>query len=367
MERFSTMLAEGMKQRGHHVEVWTAKPFFFHFSKNVNLKKWLGYVDQYVVFPWQIRKRVKEKPHNTLFVFTDHALGPWIPLVANRYHVIHCHDFLAQLSALGKLPANQTSWTGKQYQLLIRKGFTKGKNFICVSEKTNNDLKGFVPLSNSYVVYNGLNKLFRPLNPATARKELRKKTGIDLRGGYILHVGGNQWYKNRLGVIEIYEEWRKKTNTPIPLLLIGKPASEELYKKYESSNFKTDIFFVSNPDDQFIWMAYSGASVFLFPSLMEGFGWPIAEAMACGSLVVTTNEPPMTEVAGPAAFLIPPRPLNTHVKLWTEEAAEVISKILSLSEPDRQSAIDSGIRNANRFHLENTLGQIENIYKNIMK
>ena len=116
MPRFSRMMEEGMKKRGHKTEVWTPKPRFFKLPVPKAVKKWLGYIDQYVIFPMETRRRLKKWPKNTLFVFTDNALGPWVPLVTHLPHVMHCHDFMAQESALGLVPENPTGWTGKQYQ-----------------------------------------------------------------------------------------------------------------------------------------------------------------------------------------------------------------------------------------------------------
>ena len=367
MDKYSAMLSEGMKKRGHQVQTWTAKPRFFNLIQRGAFKKWLGYIDQYIIFPIELHKHVKACPANTLFIFTDHALGPWVPTLAKRLHVIHCHDFLAQFSAMGQQPANPVSWTGKLYQSFIRRGFTKGENFICVSKKTNADLQRFLKSPHSHVVYNGLHTLFTPLDPFITRKELSKKTGVDLSAGYILHVGGNQWYKNRKGVIEIYNAWRNNSRIKVPLLLIGKAPSAELFKKYKDSEFKKDIYFIEDADDQFVQMAYSGASLFLFPSLMEGFGWPIAEAMACGSLVMTTNAPPMSEVAGSAAFFIQPIMDNTNRQSWAEDAAKIINKIFALSSVERQSAVRAGIKNAERFSLKSALNQVEIIYKNIVE
>src|SRR6188508_949356 len=112
MPRYATMLAKGMNDRGHEVEIWAPKRFFHKLSVHNKLKKWLGYLDQYVLFPFNIRSKIYSAPQSTLFVFTDQALGPWVPLVSNRHHVIHCHDFLAQRSAFGEIPENKVGWTG---------------------------------------------------------------------------------------------------------------------------------------------------------------------------------------------------------------------------------------------------------------
>src|SRR5262245_46794200 len=119
MPRFARMLADGMSDRGHTVEMLSPVARFFNLHSNPSVKKWLGYVDQYIVFPNQIKKKLKTYPKDTLFVFTDQALGPWVPVVAGRPHVIHCHDFMALRSSLGEIQENPTSWTGKQYQALI--------------------------------------------------------------------------------------------------------------------------------------------------------------------------------------------------------------------------------------------------------
>ena len=127
-----------------------------------------------------------------------------MPLVKDFPHVIHCHDFLAQRSALDEIPENKLGWTGKTYQRFIQKGYLQGKYFISISKKTKHDLHRFLgaePLK-SEMVYNGLNQEFIRVNSNEARIWISKNTGINLDDGYILHVGGNQFYKNRMGVLK---------------------------------------------------------------------------------------------------------------------------------------------------------------------
>lgn len=369
MNRFARFLADGMKLRDHEVHIWSPKPRFFKIPGPPLFQKWFGYVDQFLIFPFEVRRRLKMCSADTLFVFTDQALGPWIPLAASRPHVIHCHDFIAQRSALGKLPGAPMGWTGRVYQSYIRQGYMQGKCFISVSQKTKLDLHYFLksePIV-SEVVFNGLNQLFVHDNQTTARRLLGEKINLKLSSGYILHVGSNMWYKNRLGVIEIYEAFRSISQLDLPLLLIGEPPSIELKFRRAKSAFKTDIIFLNNVDDESIRLAYSGAAVFLFPSLEEGFGWPIAEAMASGCLVITTNQAPMTEVAGSAGFLIERRPsVESHVDAWAVGAAKVVIKVLCLTEYQRQERIESGLLNAKRFNPQLALNLIEEIYKNII-
>lgn len=368
MPRFARMLAEGMQQRGHSVQLWAPEARFFNLPSPQALKKWLGYIDQFAVFPGTVKKRVKTCPDDTLFIFTDHTLGPWVPIVADRPNVIHSHDFMAQQSAAGEIEENHTKWTGRKYQQYIRNGYSKGKNFIPISKKTRDDLLKFLPDKPqiSDLVYNGLNQSFVPKDPIEARITLGHKTGIDLREGFLLHVGGNAWYKNRLGVIELYNAWRDQSSSKLPLLLIGQKPDKATRDLFNRSAYNVDIHFLTDIEDEFLRIAYNGATVFLFPSLAEGFGWPIAEAMASGCPVLTTNEAPMTEVAGEAGFLIPRRPFGES-REWAKTGACTIEEIVQLDENQRQLAITAGLENVLRFDPNLVLDRIENIYKKILK
>ncbi|MEK6481685.1 glycosyltransferase family 1 protein [Catalinimonas sp. 4WD22] len=368
MPRFTHMLAQGMKARGHQVEIWEPKPMVHTIPTPISLKKWLGYIDQYVLFPYEVRRRIKSCQKDTLFVFTDQALGLWIPLVSDRPHVVHCHDFLAQRSALDQIPENPTKLTGRWYQAMIRYGFRKGRNFISVSNKTKQDLHQFLSLPPliSELVYNGLNQSFAPQDPMQARSVLSTKLGINLHQGFILHVGGNQWYKNRKGVIDIYNTWREKSQKDLPLLMIGKIPDAELQRSYNLSPYNKYIHLLTSVDDELLKKAYAGASVLLFPSLAEGFGWPIAEAMACGCPVITIGEAPMTEVGGGAAFYIEKRTDKNSLS-WALKASAVMDRVLRLSETERQDVIEKGIINTKRFDTKEALDQIEAIYIHILQ
>jgi glycosyltransferase involved in cell wall biosynthesis len=368
MPRFAGMLAQGMKERGHEIEVWTPAAKLFNLPLPGSLKKWMGYIDQYALFPALIRKKLKSFPSNTLFVFTDQALGPWVPLVANRPHVIHCHDFLAQFSALDKIPENPTSSSGKIYQKYIRKGYQQGRNFISVSKKTQEDLHlmlGKVP-SLSEVVYNGLNQEFKVDDVHAVRAFISNETNINVSDGYLLHVGGNQWYKNRTGVIEIYNAWRDTYKTNLPLIFIGATPNSKLLNSYTNSPYKEDIHFLVGKNDMFVKKAYCGASVFLFPSLAEGFGWPIAEAMSSGCPVITTGEAPMTEVGGSATRYISRKPYQSNNNNWAEKAAGVINTLLNLSVAERNQVIELGVKQAQKFDPLIAHDTIERIYQHIL-
>ncbi|MFL9844946.1 glycosyltransferase family 4 protein [Flavobacterium rhizosphaerae] len=364
MPKYAQWLAEGMRNRGHDVQIMRPEPNVYKLPVPVSLKKWLGYIDQYIIFSKGLKKMVSKMSNDTLYVVTDHALGPYVPIIEKSKHIIHCHDFLAQRSALGLIAENPTSSTGKIYQKFIRKGYSKGNNFISISKKTEDDLLFFLKNDKphfSAVVYNSLNQDIHPLDINQSRETITEQIGRDVSEGYILHVGGNQWYKNRPGVIKIYNSLRNK-NIELPLVMIGPEPSVKIINEKDKSPYKNDIHILNNVSDNILKKAYSGASIFVFPSLAEGFGWPIIEAMASGCFVVTTNEAPMNEVAGEAALLIDKMP-QTEQEKWADLSAD---KIISNLDKKEQY-IKSGLENVKRFDSKKTLDKIEVIYKKIVE
>ena len=129
MPRFTNMLADNLIAKGYSVEIYSPKEYFFKLPVSASLKKWLGYIDQFIIFPSSVKKKIKKNDTNTVYIFTDHALGMWVPMVKQFPNLVICHDFLAQLSAEGELPQNPTSWSGAIYQRLIRKGYKLANNF----------------------------------------------------------------------------------------------------------------------------------------------------------------------------------------------------------------------------------------------
>jgi len=365
MPRFTNMLFDNLSARGYQVEIYSPKGYFSKLRFGAALKKWLGYIDQFAIFPFIVKRLIKENT-DAVYVFTDHALGMWVPMVKDLPNLIICHDFLAQRSAEGEIPQNPTGRSGIVYQRLIRKGYTRADNFVSVSQKTQQDLHRFLDRKPalSKVIYNGLNKKFEPIASNTAREIIGNKIGLNLSNGYILHVGGNQWYKNRVGVVKIYNAWRAKYNNLLPLLLIGVTPSAALKQEISKSAYSDNIYVLDKISDDYISAAYSGAITLLYPSLAEGFGWPIAEAMQAGCPVITTNEAPMTEVGGNAAKYIPVMPNNKEdLNIWLINAAQQLNQIIQLDSLKRNQLINNGFVNAQRFNTISAIDKLEDVIK----
>ncbi|MDP5229629.1 MAG: glycosyltransferase, partial [Cellulophaga sp.] len=216
------------------------------------------------------------------------------------------------------------------------------------------------------LVYNAIDPKFKPDDVMEARKDLGAILNASLFEGYILHVGGNTFYKNRDGVLHMYEQWRKISTIKLPLVMIGSPPTQSMLTLKEKSKYSEAIFFLTRVSDEVLVRAYQGAAVFVFPSLLEGFGFPIAEAMACGCPVITTNEAPMNEVGGSAAFYIPRYYPAAPIAHWASQAAGVLEEVLQLSDEEREVRIANGLVHCQMFQEDRVVDQIEKIYQKIV-
>lgn len=367
MKLYSTSIIDGLLNRGHNVKVWKPKAIFYNIPLPNSKKKWLGYIDQFIIFPILVKIRLISIPKNTLFVFGDKPLGVWSYLVKKRTTVMHVMDFIAERQARND---TDIGLLGRLYQKYIFNGYQKINNFISISKKTEQDLLTFKKNKpkNSKVIYCGFNQKFEAEKHHIVRAELKKKFKVPVSNGYIFHIGNNNFYKNRKGVLILYLSWRSKTTNEIPLILAGPPPNKELIEIREQSNYKNEIYFIIKPSNFDVVKLYQGATLLLFPSLEEGFGWPIAEAMACGCRVITTKEAPMTEVGGVAAKYIDLMPSDEiEIKEWLNLSSLIIENTVTMNSTDRDEMIKKGFENICRFNTEYMIDQIEAFYKKILK
>ncbi len=369
MPRFVRMLEQAYVARGHQVQVWSPQAKFHKLLPCRRFAKWAGYVDQYMVFPLWVRQQLKQQPADTLYVFSDQALGPWVPLVNDRPHVVHTHDLLALRSSLGDVPENPTSWTGRLYQRYIRHGFRQASNFISVSKKSRDDLHHFGQVSpvTSEVVYNGLNYPYAPMPAVEARKAL-KQAGLPIPAdGMLLHVSGNQWYKNVPGIIRLYAHYARTRDDPLPLWLVGPYPDETLQAALDEVPEQGRVLFFHGLDNSVLQAAYSLSRAFLFPSFAEGFGWPIIEALACGCPVVTTGEPPMNEVGGSVARYLPRLRAEDDMQAWAKNGSAVLVELLSLDEADRADIVAQGVAWARSFDADAAIKGYLRVYRQVIE
>jgi glycosyltransferase involved in cell wall biosynthesis len=370
MPRFANMLKTDYKSRGHAVIMISPGDKIHRIFAGTSLAKWAGYIDQYIIFPSRVRKMLRGIPSDALFVFCDQALGPWIPLVKSRPHVVHVHDLLALRSALGGFKENPISFTGRIYQRYIRAGFRAARHFISISYKTRDDLHAFglVDPISSDVVHNGLNYPYSPMPSEEAARVLRE-AGLPVPASgerILLSLGGSLWYKNQQGVISIYAHYVASETAPLALWCIGPPPDARTLEELSKVADRGKVYFFRDISNRTLHAAYSYAGAFLFPSLAEGFGWPLVEAQACGCPVITTNEAPMTEAAGDAAVYLPRLRYGEDVDSWAEVGARALRLLLAETAQERLTRSQRGLKWAMRFDADRAISAYLAIYEKIL-
>jgi glycosyltransferase involved in cell wall biosynthesis len=183
-------------------------------------------------------------------------------------------------------------------------------------------------------------------------RAVREACGIGVEGEYLLHVGKDNWYKNRPGVLRIVKELRKFARfSNVKLVMAGAALPDAL--RAEASEMG-GVVECTGPSDARLRALYSGALALLFPSLEEGFGWPIVEAQACGCPVITSARAPMDEVAGRAAILIDP-----------EDAAAAAAMIAARMD-EAEGLVAAGYENIRRYSVEAAMNRYCELYRELI-
>lgn len=306
MDRFAGMLEYGLRTTGYRVRLLKPQPILGRLSASATgLGKWLGYLDRFLLFIPIMKKATKWAD---VVHICDQANAVYVPYLYRKPHIVTCHDMLAIRSARGEFSEHSTAITGKIFQGWILDGLRKAHHIACISESTHDDLLRLSGIAPYRVSTNkiGLNYPYRPMSKKESSLYLNQ-LGLSDCSPFFLHVGNNNWYKNKIGLLKIFQqlfgidELRRPKLVLAGMRLEGKIQS--FADKIGMSSYLRQVAEVSNEQLRAL---YSTAEGLIFPSLAEGFGWPIIEAQACGCPVFTSNRKPMTEVGGNAAIYFDP-------------------------------------------------------------
>ncbi len=246
-------------------------------------------------------------------------------------------------------------------KLFQQKSILKADKIIAVSQATAGDLGKVFPGCSSKltVLGNGINlDFYRPQNDIQIN-DILVKYGVD--SDYILTVSSHLSPRRNLSsIVKVYANLVNRYNTGLKLIVIGDKIckNNELYKLIKDLKLDKQIFFTGFvPDDDLVAL-YSGARVFLYISLYEGFGLPILEAMACGCPVITSNISSMPEVAGDAAILVDCRNIG-----------EISQAVLDITNNDavRSSLIAKGLDRVKQFNWADRSYRLLNMFEDLTK
>lgn len=354
MQRFATMMLQGLTAAGVAAEVVSPMPTLGKiFGAGNFVGKWFAYIDKFVLFPRKLRRRIADRPG--IVHICDHSNAMYGAKLGNVPTVVTCHDLIAVRQALGEELHCPVSFTGRLLQRWILRSLRRADAVVCVSDATRDDAERLVsrrgPSPKLEVIKNGLNYPYHALSQSEAAVRLKNISGLQLP--FVLHVGSNLPRKNRDGVLRIFARTKDKWNAQ--LVFAGDVLDSEQTALAHRLEIADRIVQVKDASDQLLEALYSSAIALLFPSLSEGFGWPIIEAQACGCPVVCTNIPPMPETAGDAG-------------LFHDSADEAgfAADLLRLNDAtERAIWSDKSLQNAGRFSTEKMISRYMDVYRSL--
>ncbi len=312
----------------------------------VNIRKIL--IPEYLTFWWD----QAQLPYHLAKEKVDVFLTPYFkaPVIRPCKLVVIINDLIPLL-----LPEYRTLnrlCTRIYFKALTKASTLNADKIITISDHSKKDILRNFNVSENKIetVYLGVNSKYRP--SANNIKHVGKKYNITKN--YILYFGNFNPHKNVETLLKAYRRLPGHLKSKYQLVLGGRTDSHcrELERWIKKLSIDSNVIFTDFILEEDLPAIYGGASLFVFPSLYEGFGLPPLEAMACGTPVITSNKTSLPEVMGDAGILVDP--------CNVEDFSNSIKKVL-LNQDLKNEMRQKGLSRAKMFSPQKTAGDILNI------
>jgi len=274
-------------------------------------------------------------PPDVLFV-PSHVL----PLIHPGRSVVTVHDLGYQY-----YPEAHTVTQNLYLRWSTRFNARTARRVVADSQATRQDLMRFydIPGQKIIVVYPGRDETLAPVAESVARAAVRARYGLP--GNYLLYVGTLHPRKNLVRLVRAFARLLSAERRPAPdlhLVLAGKKGwlYDEILAEVRRHGLGDRVLLTGYVSGADLPVVLSDALAFVYPSLYEGFGLPVLEAMACGAPVICSNVSSLPEVAGEAALLVDPQD--------TEAIAAALARIVA-DEGLRRTLVERGFQQIREF------------------
>jgi len=305
-----------------------------------NHRPWLRLLGENTLLAWRLRRGKFDLFHAPGYV------APWAapqPLVVSLYDAfVFSHPHLCK-------PSNVL-----YFRLMVPLSVRRAAYVLVPSEFTRRAVLRHLPArpEQVQVVPLGVGEEFRPVIDPARREEVRRRYHLPER--FVLFVGNREPKKNLPVALEAWERLKQRGWPHHFVLAGGKGWKEEAFlARLQNSPWRGEVHRLGYVPAEHLPVLYSLAEVFLFPSLVEGFGLPPLEAMACGTPVVASCRGALPEVLGEAALLVEPK---------GEEVGEALERVLRDAEV-ADALRQKGFRQAARFPWRRTAEETLRIYE----
>lgn len=333
-DRSPKLLFLGGRKAAEAMPLNTAAPFLFMNARS----KIYGLGEQWEI--WQ-KSRGADLLHVPHFN---------VPMARSGKLVVTVHDLIY----LKEANASRSRWARPYASLLMRAIEKKASTVIAVSRATKNDLLELFPgigEDRVRVIYEAASPIFRPVD--TPISLLTFKEQHSLRAPFILFVGSLRPHKNILRLIEAVAGLRRERGLPHELVIVGKSNAHSTDIR-EAMVKNTFVRYLGELPDKDLAYLYNLTDLFVLPSLKEGFGLPLVEAMACGAPVAAANRSSLPEVVGDAGVLFDPERVDA--------LSEAIYNVLKNTELRKKMA-DQSLERSQLFSWERTAAETLEVYE----
>lgn len=261
--------------------------------------------------------------------WAPHFNLPLLPIIAKKVvATIHDVNHLAGVSPI--------SMAKKKYAYLLFQNAVNKTNLIfTVSEFSKRELIKYTSVNPEKieVVYCGVDQVFF--------QNIKNDKGLKLPENYILYVGNVKPHKNLIALLKAYCLLSKELRAKYQLVIIGKKEGfitqdKQIEGFIKSNNLENQIIFTGYVDDFDLPKIYQEAALFVFPSLYEGFGLPILEALAARTLVISSNAGSLPEIGGEAVIYFDPKNHSELAQKITESLENPTDKLFLNSQSEIQ-------------------------------
>ncbi len=255
-----------------------------------------------------------------------------------------------------KLPKEAKTGKNTLFKLFMPKTLKKTDRIITISNHTKNDLIDLLKIDPNkiFVTHLAANNNYKQIKDLVFLKNIRNK--YNLPELFLLCVGTLEPRKNIPRLIEAFSNAYEKIK--IPLVITGKKGWKynKIFKTVSENNLLDKIIFTGYVEENDLPALYNMATIFIYPSLYEGFGLPILEALQCGCRVITSSVSSMPEVGGNAVTYIDPYDVDN--------LTDAIVKLSS--EKQTPDIIEKGLIQSQTFRWEKCSDQTLKIFKGML-
>ncbi len=344
--RYTEALAAGFAGRDTLVSPFTTEPG--PLAAVPGLSRVDDYARRWIRQPIAVRGLDADVFH---LVDENGPVARWLP---PQRTVITRHDMIPLLAQRGTIPYDGPRWYLWRFRATLA-DLHRVAAIVCPTETARRDVIRLAGVEESRVraIHHGVDERFQRLGAdrvAAARRELPLQTEHVL-----LHVGTGIFYKNVAGTLRTLHALREG-GVDAGIAVVGAPLGELERELCERLNLRGVVHEVGSVTDERLVELYNAADVLLFPSYAEGFGWPVLEAMGCGTPVVASDIPALREVGGDAALYAPPGD--------PAELANAVGSVLRTPALMAELA-EAGVARAAQFTWARAIDGYEALYREI--